>query len=71
LRLTGIPERNGDGEPMAELAHAALMDTFKSLPRPHRRDPEALAQSLGRAVRNTLAAHWDKKPICHVHVLTV
>jgi ribonuclease J len=71
LRLTGIPERNRDGEPMAELAYAALMDTFKSLPRPHRRDPDALAQSLGRAVRAALSAHWDKKPICHIHVLTV
>ena len=71
LRLLGIPERNAHGEPMTEIAYAAVMDAFGSLPRPHRRDPDALAQSLGRAVRNTLAAHWDKKPICHVHVLTV
>ena len=71
LRLTGIPERNADGEPMAELAYAAVVDTLRSLPRPHRRDAEALAQSLGRAVRAAIAAHWDKKPICHVHVLTV
>ena len=71
LRLTGIPERDANGEPMAEIAYAAVMDAFKSLPRPHRRDADALAESLGRAVRNTLAAHWDKKPTCHVHVLTL
>jgi len=56
---------------MAEVAYAAVIDAFKSLPRPQRRDPDALAESLRRAVRNTLAAHWDKKPTCHVHVLTV
>jgi ribonuclease J len=71
LRLVGIPERNTAGEPMSDIAYAAVMDAFQSLPRRHRRDPDALAQSLGRAVRNTLAAHWDKKPTCHVHVLTV
>jgi len=71
LRLSGIPERDAEGKPMAEVAYAAVVDTFRSLPRPHRRDADALAQSLGRAVRATLAAHWDKKPICHVHVLTV
>ncbi len=71
LRLSGIPERDAEGKPMAEVAYAAVVDTFRSLPRPHRRDAGALAQSLGRAVRATLAAHWDKKPICHVHVLTV
>ena len=71
LRLSGIPERDAEGKPMAEVAYAAIVDTFRSLPRPHRRDADALAQSLGRAVRATLAAHWDKKPICHVHVLTI
>ena len=71
LRLTGIPERNREGEPMVEIAFSAVMDALRSLPRPHRRDPDALTQSLTRAVRNTLATHWDKKPVCHVHVLTV
>jgi ribonuclease J len=71
LRLTGIPERDAGGELMSEIAYAAVMDALRSLPRPHRRDPDALTQTLARAVRNTLATHWDKKPVCHVHVLTV
>jgi ribonuclease J len=71
LELTGIPERNADGEPMAKLAHAAVMETFGSLPRPKRRDPDTVAEALRRAVRAALAAHWGKKPICHVHVLTL
>jgi ribonuclease J len=71
LELTGIPERNADGEPMAKLAHAAVMETFGSLPQPQRRDPDTVAEALRRAVRAALAAHWNKKPICHVHVLTL
>jgi ribonuclease J len=71
LELTGIPERNADGEPMAKIAHAAVMETFGSLPQPQRRDPDTVAEALRRAVRAALAAHWNKKPICHVHVLTL
>jgi ribonuclease J len=41
------------------------------LPRARRRDPEAVAESVSRAVRATIAREWNKKPICHVHVLTV
>ena len=47
------------------------MEAFESLPRPRRRDPEAVAEAVRRAVRATLAAHWNKKPTCHVHVLEV
>ena len=39
------------------------------MPRPRRRDPDAVAEAVRRAVRAALAAHWNKKPICHVHVL--
>jgi ribonuclease J len=42
-----------------------------NLPRARRRDPDAVAESVSRAVRGTVAAEWNKKPICHVHVLTV
>jgi len=48
-----------------------VMETFGSLPRPKRRDPDTVAEALRRAVRAALAAHWGKKPICHVHVLTL
>jgi ribonuclease J len=41
------------------------------MPRARRRDPEAVADSLRQAVRAALAAAWNKKPTCHVHVLEV
>jgi ribonuclease J len=71
LDFSGIPERAGSGEAMREIARTAVTDTFASLPRPKQRDPEVVSEALRRAVRAAVAAQWDKKPICHVHVLTV
>jgi ribonuclease J len=71
VEMMGIPETNADGADMLDIAHAAVVDTFGQLPRPRRRDPDAVADALKRAVRSTLSAHWGKKPLCLVHVLTV
>jgi ribonuclease J len=71
IELTGIPETDADGNLMAQIAYDALMDAFDSMPRPRRRDPEAVAESARRAVRSAIGSVWRKKPNCHVHVLTV
>jgi ribonuclease J len=41
------------------------------LPRKRRGDPDAVAESVKRAVRSAIVQRWGKKPMCHVHVLTV
>ena len=69
--LTGIPETDADGESLAEAAYDAVMSTFESLPKPRRRDPDSVAEAVRRAVRSAIARRWRKKPVCHVHVLTV
>jgi ribonuclease J len=71
LELIGIPESDASGEPMAEIALAAVEEAFASLPKPRRRDPESVAEAVRRAVRSAIAERWNKKPICHVHVLSV
>jgi ribonuclease J len=71
VELAGIPEVNSAGEDMTDLAHDAVMETFESLPRPRRRDADAVSEAVRRGVRAALAAKWGKKPVCHVHVLTV
>ena len=48
-----------------------VVATLDHLPKARRRDPEALAESLERAVRSAVNAVWGKKPVCHVHVLEV
>ena len=69
--LIGIPERGRDGELMANTVYDAVIETFESLPRARRRDPDSVGEAVRRAIRSRLAERWGKKPMCHVHVLTV
>jgi len=69
--LLGIPERDRAGGFMHEIVFDAVVQTFDSLPRGKRRDPDAVAEAVRRAVRAAVNERWDKKPMCHVHVLTV
>jgi ribonuclease J len=71
LTLTGIPAATAQGESTADIVLSAAMEAFEGLPRGRRRDPETVAEAIRRAVRATLSAVWNKKPICHVHVLEV
>ncbi len=71
LDLIGIPDRDREGGSMHDAAHDAVIETFDSLPRNRRRDPDAVAEALRRAVRAAIAERWGKKPMCRVHVLTV
>jgi ribonuclease J len=71
IELTGIPETDSGGHPMGRIAYDALVEAIDSMPRGRRRDPEAVAESARRAVRAAIGAAWNKKPMCHVQVLTV
>jgi len=71
LDLIGIPERDRDGGLIEEAVYDAVLDTVESLPRKRRGDPDAVAEAVRRAVRAAVAQRWGKKPMCHVHVLTV
>jgi ribonuclease J len=71
VQLIGVPETTADGRVMEEIAYNAVIETFDSLPRARRRDPESVAEAVRRAVRAKIAAQWNKKPICHVQVLEV
>jgi ribonuclease J len=71
VELTGIPDADAAGTPMIEIAHEAVLQAFKSMPQARRRDPDTVAEALRRAVRAAISSAWKKKPICHVHVLTV
>lgn len=71
VELTGIPQAAADGVAMTEIAYNAVVETLDSLPKARRRDPASVEEAVSRAVRGAIAAQWSKKPICHVHVLTV
>jgi ribonuclease J len=71
VELIGLPETDTAGTPLEEIARRAVEEAFEALPKPRRRDPDEVAESLRRAVRAAIAERWGKKPICHVHVLVV
>jgi ribonuclease J len=69
--LVGVPEKNAAGQEFDDIVFDVVVSTVEGLPRARRRDPDALAESVRRAVRSTLNEAWGKKPLCLVHVLTV
>jgi len=71
IELIGLPESDASGTPLVQVASRAVEETLETLPKPRRRDPDEVAESLRRAVRGAIAERWGKKPICHVHVLVV
>jgi ribonuclease J len=71
LDLIGIPERDRAGDLIAEAVEDAILQTFESLPRKRRGDPDSVAEAIRRAVRAAVNERWGKKPMCHVHVLSV
>ncbi|WJR81497.1 ribonuclease J [Bradyrhizobium sp. NP1] len=69
--LVGIPEKNAAGEELDDIVFDVVVSTVQGLPRARRRDPDAVSESVRRAVRAAVNEHWGKKPPCLVHVLTV
>jgi ribonuclease J len=71
IETIGIPELTMDGRRLPDIVHEAAIETMGSLPRPRRRDPDSVADSVKHGVRAAVAAQWGKKPLCIVHVLTI
>ncbi|TKW78235.1 MAG: ribonuclease J [Bradyrhizobium icense] len=69
--LIGIPEKNAEGEELDDIVFDVVVSTVEGLPRARKRDPDALAESVRRAVRAAVNEEWGKKPLCFVHVLEV
>ena len=69
--LVGIPEKNSAGEPFDDIVFDVVVSTVEGLPRARKRDPDAMAESVRRAVRSAVSEEWGKKPLCFVHVLEV
>src|SRR5205807_9519066 len=51
VELIGIPELTADKQSMHEIAYDAVIETFESLPKPRRHDPQAVEEAVKRGVR--------------------
>lgn len=71
IDLSGLPRLGLGGKPLDEVVEEAVLDCLDGLPKARRRDPDAVSESVTRAVRGSVNAAWGKKPLCHVLVITV
>jgi ribonuclease J len=69
--IAGLPKSTGDGAGLDAAVDAAIFETFESLPRAKRRDPDFVGGAIERAVRNTIDGLWGKKPTVHVLIVEV
>ena len=69
--IDGLPTKARDGRMIDELIDDAIFQTLDNLPRGKRKDADAAALAVERAVRNGVNAVWGKKPIVHVLVVEV
>lgn len=71
IDLSGLPQHGVGGKPIDDVIEDAILDCLDGLPKARRRDADAVAESLTRAVRSSVNQAWGKKPLCHVLVITV
>jgi ribonuclease J len=69
VMLSGLPKRGQSGEDIAEVVDEAIFRTFDNLPRQKRRDLDAAATAIERAVRASVNSVWGKKPQVHVLII--
>ncbi|WP_400768546.1 ribonuclease J [Methylosinus sporium] len=67
--ISGLPKKGRDGADMGEVVDDAIFRTFDNLPRQKRRDFDAAATAVERAVRASVNAVWGKKPQVHVLII--
>ena len=70
VELIGIPETDAERQSMAEIAYDAVIETFECCRARAGATPTRSRRRCARRARGDRGA-LGKKPICHVHVLTV
>ena len=69
--IYGIPDQLTPMLYSDDLVYDTIDETFGTIPRARRKDPEVLSKAIRRAVRNALQEAWGKKPLCEVMVAIV
>ena len=69
--MSGIPQRDRNGAMLDAIVDETIFSTIDGLSRGKRRDSDAIANAVERAVRSALGQTWGKKPQVHVLVLEV
>jgi ribonuclease J len=71
IALMGLPPLTRDGTSFDDLVADTVERLIETLPKAKRRDSDTLQTAIERAVRNTVAEAWGKKPVVHAMVIEV
>jgi ribonuclease J len=69
--MAGVPARTREGKSMDQIVDRAIFDTLDTMPKPRRRDADAVSESIEKAIRSAVRNAWGKRPVVHVLVMTV
>jgi ribonuclease J len=64
--LDGGPQVDEEGAPLGAILADAVEVSLASMPRPRRRQDDAIRETVKITVRRTAEEIWGTKPICHV-----
>ena len=56
---------------MDAIVDRAVFETLDTMPKPRRRNADAVSDSVEKAVRSAVRNVWGKRPIVHVMVMVV
>jgi len=66
ILIDGVPLMDEEGTPFGAIFADTAASVLASIPRPRRRDDEAVRETVRTAVRRMAEELWGKKPVCHV-----
>lgn len=69
--MSGVPERDRNGAMLDAVVDETIFSTLDGLSRAKRRDADAVANAIERAVRSAFGQAWGKRPQVHVLILEV
>lgn len=69
--IFGIPDQLSPSLYADDLVYDTILETFETIPKSRRKNPDVLSKAVRQAVRNALRDVWGKKPLCEVMVAVV
>ncbi len=71
IACMGLPAKTEDGDTFEDVVNDAVLDLVENMPKQRRRDPDALRNSIEKAVRGAVGEEWGKKPVVHALVVEI
>ncbi len=68
VALSGVPDRDADGRPMADIVLDAVHSALDGIPKPRLKSSDLVGEAVRRAVRAGVNEVWGKRPHCAVLV---